>query len=600
MRINWHNPRNITHKHDANNPQSQVAPLPTNLPFRLVSKTIGQGAYASYSSPPSPTRTTTNAASRIRKAVPHNAPKPVIAIKFINKEHAFKQGRLTPKQIKMEIVLHQHLGKHHNIIHCLGSGEDALWTWIAMELADGGDLFDKIEADEGVGQDIAHFYFSQLISAVGYMHAMGIAHRDIKPENVLLSAQGDLKLSDFGLAALFKKDGNLRLCNTVCGSPPYIAPEIVSGRRSKRADMLDVGYAANVCDVWSCGVVLFVLLVGNTPWDEPTMRSEEFKEYVDTGGHTTDELWQKLPVDIVSLLRGMLRLDPTTRFTLDEIRTHPWFTRKNPYLSPSGRSANPIGLAAQMLSQLRIDFSRGPTLSQRALFPDTDAMDVDSASHLSNAHFTSMHLFSSTQPETPSAETPFDWERPPRLPTHDGISASQPVTGNQHFTYQSQDQTSALYLSQLPSSTQDMLSQDPTLMQFTPTPSVPLTLTQAARKFADIMPSYSLARFISPHSLSLLIPLLLSALHRLGVPAPSFSDDQITDCEEVGSASIRVKMADGRRQGLNGHIVVEKVVYDGTGYTEARFVKASGDPLEWRRFFKNVVICVGDVVLRSG
>ncbi|KAF2127178.1 serine/threonine-protein kinase-like protein chk1 [Dothidotthia symphoricarpi CBS 119687] len=566
-------------------PGSQIAPLPTNLPFRLVSKTIGQGAYAS-----------------IRKAVPHNAPKPIIAIKFINKEHAFKQGRLTPKQIKMEIVLHQHLGKHHNIIHCLGSGEDALWTWIAMELADGGDLFDKIEADEGVGEDIAHFYFSQLVSAVGYMHSMGIAHRDIKPENVLLSAEGDLKLSDFGLAALFKKDGNLRLCNTVCGSPPYIAPEIVSGRRSKRTDMLDVGYAANVCDIWSCGVVLFVLLVGNTPWDEPTTRSDEFREYVDTGGHTTDELWQKLPAGIVSLLRGMLKLDPATRFTLDEVRTHPWSTRKNPYLSPSGRSANPIGLATQMLSQLRIDFSRGPTLSQRALFQnDPDAMDIESAPATNLAAHISK--FSSTQPETPSAETPFDWERPPRLPSHDGISASQPAAGKHtHALYPSQTQppAPAVFLSQLPSSTQDMLAQDPSLTQFTPTPSIPLTLTQAARRFADVLPSYSLARFISPHSLGLLIPLLLSALHRLGVPAPTFSDDMISECEDVGSASIRVKMADGRRQGLNGHVVVETAVYDGVAYSEARFVKASGDPLEWRRFFKNVVVCVGEVVLRSG
>ena len=62
--------------------------------------------------------------------------------------------------------------------------------------------------------------------------------------------------------------------------------------------------------------------------------------------------------------------------------------------------------------------------------------------------------------------------------------------------------------------------------------------------------------------------------------------------------SIRVKMADGRRQGLNGHIVVEKAVYEGAEYWEVRFVKASGDPLEWRRFFKNVVLCVGDLVLR--
>ncbi|KAH7389604.1 kinase-like domain-containing protein [Phaeosphaeria sp. MPI-PUGE-AT-0046c] len=557
-------------------PGSQVAPLPSNLPFRLVSKTIGQGAYAS-----------------IRKAVPINAPKPVIAIKFINKEHAFRQGRLTPKQIKMEIILHSHLKKHPNIIHCLGHGEDPLWTWIAMELAEGGDLFDKIEADEGVGEDIAHFYFSQLVSAVGYMHSMGIAHRDIKPENVLLSAEGDLKLSDFGLAALFKKDGQLRVCNTVCGSPPYIAPEIVSGRRSQRVDMLDVGYMANICDVWSCGVVLFVLLVGNTPWDEPTMRSEEFKEYVETGGHTTDELWEQLPAEIVSLLRGMLKLDPAERFTLDEIRTHPWFTRKNPYLSSSGRSANPVGLATQMLSQLRIDFTREPAQTQREFSQDADAMDVDSDPRRSSA----INLLSSTQPETTVADTPFDWERPPRLASHDGISASQPTNDRQQ-TYRTHKVSSTPLMSQLPSSTQDMLSQDPSMTQFSQTHGVPMTLTQAARKFADVMPSHSFARFISPRAMSLLIPLLLEALHRLGVPAPSFTEQSIAECERQGSASIRVKMADGRRQGLNGHILIEKAIYEGMEYNEVRFVKASGDPLEWRRFFKNVVVCVGDVVLR--
>ncbi len=463
-----------------------------------------------------------------------------------------------------------------------------------MELAEGGDLFDKIEADEGVGEDIAHFYFSQLINAVGYMHSKGVAHRDIKPENVLLSAEGDLKLSDFGLAALFQKDGQLRLCNTVCGSPPYIAPEIVSGRRSKRADVLDVGYAANICDIWSCGVVLFVLLVGNTPWDEPTMRSEEFKEYVETGGHTTDELWQLLPPEIISLLRGMLRLDPSTRFTLDEVRKHPWFTRKNPYLTPSGRNANPVGLATQMLSQLRIDFSRPPAQLQRGFSQDADTMDVDSDPRRSSA----INLLSSTQPETPVADTPFDWERPPRLASHDGISASQPASENQQHNYRAQNIASTPMMSQLPPSTQDMLSQDPAMTQFSQRPGIPMTLTQAARKFADVLPAYSMSRFISPHALIFVIPMLLQALHRLGVPAPSFTEAEIANREEIGNASIRVKMADGRRQGLNGHIVIEKAVYDGVGYSEVRFVKASGDPLEWRRFFKNVVVCVGDVILR--
>lgn len=520
--------------------------------------------------------------------MPLNAPKPIIAIKFINKEHAFKHGRLSPKMIQMEIILHTHLKRHPNIIHCLGNGEDPLWTWIAMELAEGGDLFDKIEADEGVGEDIAHFYFSQMISAVGYMHSKGVAHRDIKPENVLLSAEGDLKLSDFGLAAMFKKDGQVRTCNTVCGSPPYIAPEIVGGRRSRRADIVDQGYMPNICDIWSCGVVLFVLLVGNTPWDEPTMQSDEFKEYVETGGHTTDPLWEQIPAEVMSLLRGMLKLDPAQRFNLDEIRTHPWFTKQNPYLSPSGNSANPVGLATQMLSQLRIDFTRGPSQSQLGFPQDDDAMDIDSDPRRSSGG----NLVPSTQPETPIADTPFDWERPPRLASYDGVSASQPVTHHQQSSHRQP------LMSQLPSSTQDMLSQDPSMTQFSQSSGIPMTLTQAARKFADIMPSHSMARFISPRSMLVLIPLLLEALHRLGVPAPSFTEESIENCERGGSASIRVKMADGRRQGLNGHILVEKIVYEGLEYNEVRFVKASGDPLEWRRFFKNVVVCVGEAVLR--
>ncbi|CAD0108696.1 unnamed protein product [Aureobasidium uvarum] len=98
-----------------------------------------------------------------------------------------------------------------------------------MELAEGGDLFDKIEADEGVGEDIAHFYFKQLVNAIAWCHGKGVSHRDIKPENMLLTANGDLKLADFGLATAFlnPKTGDSKMCGLVCGSPPYIAPEII-------------------------------------------------------------------------------------------------------------------------------------------------------------------------------------------------------------------------------------------------------------------------------------------------------------------------------------------------------------------------------------
>ena len=144
-----------------------------------------------------------------------------------------------------------------------------------MEYAEGGDLFDKIEADVGVSEDIAHFYFTQLISGVSYMHSKGVGHRDIKPENILLSNAGNLKIADFGLATLFEYQGQTKLSTTMCGSPPYIAPEVISCSKSTQSRNAPKasGYSANLVDIWSCGVVLFVLLVGNTPWDEPTSQS---------------------------------------------------------------------------------------------------------------------------------------------------------------------------------------------------------------------------------------------------------------------------------------------------------------------------------------
>ncbi|KAL2351436.1 kinase-like domain-containing protein [Cryomyces antarcticus] len=543
-------------------PGSQVAPLPSNLPFRLISKTIGQGAYAS-----------------IRKAAPLNAPRPIIAIKFINKEHAFRQGRLRPKQIALEISLHMHVSHHQNIIRCLSSGEDNLWTWIAMELAEGGDLFDKIEADEGVGEDVAHFYFTQLVQGVSYMHSMGVAHRDIKPENMLLSSEGDLKIADFGLAELFydQNSGRTKMSTMICGSPPYIAPELIevgnANMRRKDKSQEKASYAANVSDIWSCGIVLFVLLVGNTPWDEPTRNSYEFNEFVETMGRTTDELWAKIPPEIMSLLRGILKTDPRERFTLEEVRMHPWFTRHNPYLSPKGTVANPVRLATTMLESLRIDFSSHSTSSHRTHRHTEDAMDPD---HKPNAWAAK---FASTQPETPIADMAFDWERPPRIAAHAGFSASQPTTNiSAHAT--------------ISSSLLDQLSDDPSMSQFSQTPQVPLLLTQQARKFRDIVPAHSLARFLSPLPFHLLLPLLVEALHHLKIPVPPLPQSALDGGEET--AYVRVKTVDGRRQGLNGNIVVERLNAE---MLEARFVKAKGDPLEWRRFFKKVVVLCKDGIL---
>jgi serine/threonine-protein kinase Chk1 len=513
---------------------------------------------------------------RIKKAIPPTESTPVFAVKFIHKAYAVKHGRISAKQIAMEVSLHSHIGQHPNIIEWFATGEDAVWKWIAMEYASGGDLFDKIEADSGVSEDIAHFYFRQLISGVSYMHSKGVGHRDIKPENILLSDNGDLKIADFGLATLFEYNGVRKLSTTMCGSPPYIAPEVISCSKKTKGS----GYEADLVDIWSCGVVLFVLLVGNTPWDEPTQQSWEYVEYCRLNGRSSDSLWERLPSAALSLLRGMMCVDMKTRFTFEQIRRHPWFTRPNPLLTADGKMSDPLSLAAQMLENLRIDFSQQPTLSQRQ--PQSqDAMDVDGSEQMPVRFF-------STQPETPINDVMFDWERPPRISAQVNFSASQPTTlRDGGICTMTNGRGTAPF---------DALSEEPSMSQFTAAPTVPVSLTQHARQFRDIVPNYSLTRFFSHLPPGLLVQMLGDALHKLGVPVPAVPLMQGRD----SIAWIKVRTTDGRKCNLSGDIVVDRYITGGEELLEVRFVKVKGDPLEWRRFFKNIAVLCKDGVYIPG
>jgi len=467
----------------------------------------------------------------------------------------------------METTLHRHIGMHRNIIEFYDSGEDAAWMWIAMELADGGDLFDKIEADSGVSEDISHVYFTQLVNAVGYMHSKGVGHRDIKPENVLLSADGDLKLADFGMATLYEYHGKKKLATTLCGSPPYVAPEVLTC--STHDGTKGVGYSADLADIWSCGVVLFVLLAGNTPWSKPVEgrdeygRPNEYSDYIRTNGRPDDELWQALPTEVLSLLRGMMRVDVHSRFTLEEIRRHPWFTRPNRLISKDGRLVDPISMATNMFESLRVSFEADPFAGTQQS-TQSDRMDVDQSQFLKAP-------MASTQPVTPAEDMLFDWEKTRPL----ALSSTQPMGMDSGMSF---TQMNA-----------DLLADEPSMSQFAATPSVPLSRTQMARKFRDILPAQSLTKFYSAWTLTLLVPLILEALSRLGVPTPNLPRPTAQDYE----CTIKVRTQDSRACPMSGKISVE-VFADSV--VEVSFIKGSGDPLEWRRFFKKVTILCKDAV----
>jgi serine/threonine protein kinase len=132
---------------------------------------------------------------------------------------------------------------------------DSLNYYILVEYCPRGALSGHIIASQRISEDRARVYFRDLLAAVQFMHRRGIAHRDIKPENILLDADGNVKLSDFGLS---KSLGDERLTGTACGSPGYAAPELFSGRP----------YDPKKSDLWSCGVVLYVMVTGALPWTE--------------------------------------------------------------------------------------------------------------------------------------------------------------------------------------------------------------------------------------------------------------------------------------------------------------------------------------------
>ncbi|KAK4422336.1 CBL-interacting serine/threonine-protein kinase [Sesamum alatum] len=181
-----------------------------------------------------------------------------VAIKVIKKDEVIKDQRMM-EQIKREIAV-MRLVRHPNIVELKEVMATKSKIFFVMEYVRGGALFSKV-ARGRLKEEAARKYFQQLISAVDFCHSRGVFHRDIKPENLLLDENGDLKISDFGLSALYEHRSNDGLFHTQCGTPAYIAPEVL---RMK-------GYDGAKADIWSCGVVLYVLLAGFLPFHDENL-----------------------------------------------------------------------------------------------------------------------------------------------------------------------------------------------------------------------------------------------------------------------------------------------------------------------------------------
>jgi len=236
-----------------------------------------------------------------------------VAIKVLDKEKIQKQNM--GAQIKREISIMKMVRNPHVVMlkEVLASRTK---IFIVLELVTGGELFDKIVSEGRFNEDTARFYFRQLVSGVEYCHSQGVCHRDLKPENLLLDENEDLKISDFGLSALYDQSNldetdqsRAALLHTTCGTPNYVAPEVLA----------DKGYDGRAADVWSIGVILYVLLAGFLPFDEPTM-SALFRKI--QKADFSYPSWFSEPVR--AILDRILVAEPETRSTLTDILTDPW------------------------------------------------------------------------------------------------------------------------------------------------------------------------------------------------------------------------------------------------------------------------------------
>ena len=222
----------------------------------------------------------------------------------------FKKSKLESnpemmKKIQREISLMK-LFDHPHIIKLIEVCESQRHLFIVLEYAENGELFDYLIQRRKIPLEEAMKLFRQIIYGVDFLHSRSICHRDLKPENILLDQCNNVKIADFGFARWLKSETT----KTSCGSPHYAAPEVVRG----------VPYQGKKADIWSCGVILFALLAGRLPFNEPS-----FKDLLTKIKLGQYKMPSSFPEEVKNLISNMLQVDPEKRLTIEQIKHHKAF-----------------------------------------------------------------------------------------------------------------------------------------------------------------------------------------------------------------------------------------------------------------------------------
>jgi len=250
----------------------------------------------------------------------------LIAVKFI------ERGEKVTKYVEREIINHCCL-VHPHIVQFKEVFLTTSHLAIAMEFASGGDMFEYVVKKNGLREDEARWFFQQLIVGLDYCHRMGVVNRDIKLENTLLdsSPRPLVKICDFGYS---KHEKFQSAPGSRVGTPAYLAPEVILTQRGKT-------YDGKIADIWSCGVMLYVMLVGAYPFERPEDKHDTQKlqkmiqRILHVDYHIPSHI--RLSEECRDLLRRVLVAEPAKRMTVEDIYNHPWYLK---HLPPGVREMN--------------------------------------------------------------------------------------------------------------------------------------------------------------------------------------------------------------------------------------------------------------------
>ena len=288
----------------------------TNLNFYRIGRVIGQGGFAKV-----------NLGLNVLTGR-------VVAIKSFNKTIKTKNGdKINMDKILYEINLMRKLN-HQNITKILETFENEQFFFIIMEYINGGNLFSYIKKRRKLSEKVAKFLFRQIILGIKHIHSQLIVHRDIKLENILIDMNNNIKICDFGIGIILSsEDQDLY---SQCGTPLYIAPEIILSNKEK-------GYKGFPVDIWSAGIALYLMVSGKLPFNMNDSTDdfdmiEKNKSIKEKNMKLKYEILHKEPKyienisdELRDLLKGLLNKNPKKRLTCDEILNHPWLSDQHSY-----------------------------------------------------------------------------------------------------------------------------------------------------------------------------------------------------------------------------------------------------------------------------